>query len=373
MKRGITVLLSLSVLVTGAYFTVSKWAISHETLMFKDPSRNNRPVEVSVAVRRDKELQADAGMIKLPVAVINHGNTVKFTEYSFLSNVFAWRGYMVVSIQHDLPTDAPMVTKAGELYVGRLPQIQRGVTNIKFAIDELKKVQPNADYNKLTMVGHSMGGHVLIRHASSAQPYFERIVLTAPLRMARGTALDFAEAHKTDASDDRNTAFLDGLGHDPRTVLAGPSALALDWVVRRHPVDYAFIPANDYTLRLLRERHRVGTLILNDPPSVGKGLSRYALAEAGLQGGARRVAEQPGAPAGRRSATARCLPGPTTGLPRRPTALTTPGQPFESETRVIPAQCRRFAPHSNTPPCPCASWPRSPRDCGSSPAAGPNR
>lgn len=30
-------------------------------------------------------------------------------------------------------------------------------------------------------LGHSMGGHVLIRHASSAQPYFERIVLTAPM------------------------------------------------------------------------------------------------------------------------------------------------------------------------------------------------
>src|SRR5205809_1552024 len=53
-----------------------------------------------------------SGMIKLPVAVLNHGNTVKFTEYSFLANVFAARGYMAVSIQHDLPTDAPMVTKA---------------------------------------------------------------------------------------------------------------------------------------------------------------------------------------------------------------------------------------------------------------------
>jgi hypothetical protein len=32
-------------------------------------------------------------MIELPVAVLNHGNTVKFTEYSFLANVFAARGY----------------------------------------------------------------------------------------------------------------------------------------------------------------------------------------------------------------------------------------------------------------------------------------
>jgi hypothetical protein len=126
MKRGITVLLSLFALVTVAYFTLSKWAIRHETLTFYDESRNNRPVAVDIAVRRDKELQANAGMITLPVAVLNHGNTVKFTEYSFLANLFAARGYIAISIQHDLPTDPPMVTKVGELYVGRQPQYLRG-------------------------------------------------------------------------------------------------------------------------------------------------------------------------------------------------------------------------------------------------------
>ena len=56
-------------------------------MTFKDPSRDDRPVEVDIAVRRDKEMQANAGMIKLPVAVVNHGNTVKFTEYSFLQRI----------------------------------------------------------------------------------------------------------------------------------------------------------------------------------------------------------------------------------------------------------------------------------------------
>src|SRR6201986_4313828 len=111
MKRGIAVLLSVGALVTVAYFTVSKWEIRNQTITFLDPSRDNRPVEVNIAVRRDKEMQADAGMIKLPVAILNHGNTVKFTEYSFISNIFAARGYLTISIQHDLPTDAPMVTK----------------------------------------------------------------------------------------------------------------------------------------------------------------------------------------------------------------------------------------------------------------------
>src|SRR5258707_5277735 len=121
MKRGIVVLASLSALVTVAYFTASKWAIRHETLTFNDPARDNRVVEIDVAVRRDKEMQANAGLITLPVAILNHGNTVKFTEYSFLANVFAARGYLVISPQHHLPTDPPMGTNVGEVYVGRLP------------------------------------------------------------------------------------------------------------------------------------------------------------------------------------------------------------------------------------------------------------
>ena len=107
MKRGITVLASLGALAAVAYFTIAKWAVHHETMTFYDASRNNRAVEVDIAVRRDKEMQAEAGMYKLPVAILSHGNTVKFTEYSFLANVFAARGYIAISIQHDLPTDSP--------------------------------------------------------------------------------------------------------------------------------------------------------------------------------------------------------------------------------------------------------------------------
>ena len=94
MKRGIAVLVSVGALFGVAYFTASKWAIRHEALTFEDPSRDNRPVTVDVAVRWDKKVQANAGMIKLPVAVLNHGNTVKNTEYSFLANIFAARGYL---------------------------------------------------------------------------------------------------------------------------------------------------------------------------------------------------------------------------------------------------------------------------------------
>jgi hypothetical protein len=183
MKRGIAILLSLGVLVTVGYFTASKWAIRHQTLTFHDPVRDNRLVAVDVAVRRDKELQANAGMITLPVAVLNHGNTVKFTEYSFLANVFAARGYVAISIQHDLPTDAPMVTKVGEPYVGRQPQYERGIANIRFAIDQMKKIQPNADYGHLTMVGHSNGGDISMYFAKLYPDQIKKVVTLDNLRV----------------------------------------------------------------------------------------------------------------------------------------------------------------------------------------------
>src|SRR6202163_4112140 len=183
MKRGIAVLASLSALVTVGYFTASKWAIRHETLTFNDPARNNRPVAVDVAIRRDKELQANAGMITLPVAILNHGNTVKFTEYSFLANIFAARGYITVSIQHDLPTDAPMVTKVGELYAGRQPQYLRGIANIKFAVEQMKKVQPNADYDHLTVVGHSAGADISMYFAKLYPDQVKKVVTLDNLRV----------------------------------------------------------------------------------------------------------------------------------------------------------------------------------------------
>jgi pimeloyl-ACP methyl ester carboxylesterase len=183
MKRGIAVLASLSALVTVGFFTASKWAIRHETLTFYEATRGNRPVTVDIAVRRDKEMQANAGMITLPVAILNHGNTVKFTEYSFLANVFAARGYIAISIQHDLPTDPPMVTKVGELYVGRQPQYLRGIANIRFAVEEMKKVQPNADYDRLTVVGHSAGADISMYFAKLYPDQVKKVVALDNLRV----------------------------------------------------------------------------------------------------------------------------------------------------------------------------------------------
>jgi hypothetical protein len=183
MKRGMAILLSVGVLVTAAYFTASKWAIRHTTLTFYDPLRTDRPVDVDIAVRRDREMESIAEMITLPVAILNHGNTVKFTEYSFLANVFAMRGYLVASVQHDLESDGPMVTQVGEEYVGRRSHYNRGIANIMFVIDELKRIYPEADYHHLTMVGHSNGGDISMYFAKRYPDMIKKVVTLDNLRV----------------------------------------------------------------------------------------------------------------------------------------------------------------------------------------------
>ena len=182
IKKKLFVLLGILVLATAQYYLASKFAIRHETVSWLDPSRN-REVMVTLAVRRDAEMKAIAGIQKLPVAIVSHGNTVRNTEYSFIANVLAARGYLVASIQHDLPSDVPLMTKPGSLYVGRLGVYERGLKNIFFALGNLKKLMPDADYDHLTLVGHSNGGDISMFFAQQHPEMVRRVVTLDNLRV----------------------------------------------------------------------------------------------------------------------------------------------------------------------------------------------
>lgn len=183
MKRGIAVFASAAALMGFFYFVAGKWVIRHKTVEMTDILRDGRDVTVEVSVRRDREIQSTAEMIDLPVVILSHGNTVKHTEYSFLTNTFAARGYLVASIQHDLSTDDPMVTEAGEEYVGRRSQYNRGIANILFTIDRLKQLYPNADYRHLTLVGHSNGGDISMYFAKLHPELVKKVVTLDNLRV----------------------------------------------------------------------------------------------------------------------------------------------------------------------------------------------
>ncbi|PIT00197.1 hydrolase [Bradyrhizobium nitroreducens] len=182
MKRVPAILAFLCVLGVGEYFLISRFAIRHETLALFDASRQ-RPISVELAVRRDYETKANLGLWKLPLAVISNGNTVKATEYSFLANVLAARGYLVASIQQDLPSDPPLMTHVGQQYVGRREVYIRCEANILFVLDQLRKQQENVDYGHITLVGHSNGGDVSMYVAHQHPELVSKVITLDNLRV----------------------------------------------------------------------------------------------------------------------------------------------------------------------------------------------
>jgi peptidoglycan/xylan/chitin deacetylase (PgdA/CDA1 family)/dienelactone hydrolase len=155
--------------------------IKTKSFEFFDKTRNRKiPIETYVSsVSADK---AKAGIIKLPVVIINHGYTVANTEYSFIANNLAEQGYFVASIQHDLKSD-PELSKEGDLFKKRMPLWKRGVENILFLMSELKKTNHNLSMDKIILIGHSNGGDISILFASMYPELLSKVVSLDSLRM----------------------------------------------------------------------------------------------------------------------------------------------------------------------------------------------
>jgi len=120
-------------------------------------------------------LASAAPKTKFKVALLNHGYGSVNTAYSFVAKNLVAHGYYVVSIQQDLPTDAPMPT-TGIPAVVRRPYWERGVQNMQFVLQELKRTQPALDYRHLLLMGHSNGGDMAALFAQKYPEQVDRLV-----------------------------------------------------------------------------------------------------------------------------------------------------------------------------------------------------
>lgn len=94
-----------------------------------------------------------------PVAFVSSGYGLLHTDYSFIADTLSRSGYLVIAIQHDLPTD-PALSKAGNLFANRMPMWQRGTDNIRFVRNTLSRTYTGYDWRHLALIGHSNGGDI---------------------------------------------------------------------------------------------------------------------------------------------------------------------------------------------------------------------
>ncbi|WP_035669174.1 alpha/beta hydrolase [Flavobacterium sp. 83] len=125
-------------------------------------------------------------IINQKVVLVSHGYAENIPGankgYSYLTKNLASKGYFVVSIQHELPTD-DLLPKIGIPQVVRRPNWERGAENILFVLNELKKTNPDLDYKHLILIGHSNGGDMSVLFAHKYPNLVDKIISLDNRRM----------------------------------------------------------------------------------------------------------------------------------------------------------------------------------------------
>lgn len=110
------------------------------------------------------------------LVILNPGYGGTKSDYSYIALNLANNGYMVVTIQHDLPTDDTL-PRIGDIYRLRKSIWDRGVKSIFFVADKIKKMYPQLDYDNIILIGHSNGGDMAMLIANE-YPNFAKTVIS---------------------------------------------------------------------------------------------------------------------------------------------------------------------------------------------------
>lgn len=177
-----TCLLLLTALLLTSCLTNSKmpdnktYGFGLDTLTLFDRSRNR---EIPVAFYKPR--------IDSPkIVIFSHGygrnEGGHYLYYSYLTAYLASRGYFVVSIQHELPTDS-LIPSTGIPQIVRRPFWERGADNILFVIKELKRSDPKLDFKHITLIGHSNGADMSAFFPQKYPGIVDKIIMLDNRRM----------------------------------------------------------------------------------------------------------------------------------------------------------------------------------------------
>jgi predicted esterase len=131
--------------------------------------------------------QTSKKITKQKVVIFSHGYGANKggdnLSCSYLNENLASHGYFVASIQHELPTDSLLPT-TGIPQIVRRTNWERGVENILFTLNELKRTHPDLDYKHLILIGHSSGGDMSMLFGSKYPDLVDKIISLDNRRVA---------------------------------------------------------------------------------------------------------------------------------------------------------------------------------------------
>lgn len=177
----ISILLLLILYSTNGNAVKNKktFKITSEDITLFDTSRN-RKIPITIYEPQTIKLK------KQKIIIFSHGyfaNTEGANkEYSYLTNYLASKGYFVVSVQHELSSDS-LIPDKGIPQIVRRPFWERGVDNILFVINELKKKYYELNHNRIILIGHSNGGDMSMLFGKKYPNLIDKIISLDSRRM----------------------------------------------------------------------------------------------------------------------------------------------------------------------------------------------
>ncbi|OOV20804.1 alpha/beta hydrolase [Flavobacterium sp. LM4] len=157
------------------------YAVRLDSLDMFDSQRNRK---IPIAFFLPK---TDTKINNQQIVIFSHGyyqnKAHSNLKYSYLTHFLASKGYFVVSIQHELPTDS-LIPSSGIPQVVRRPFWESGAKNILFVINELKKTNPELDFKHITLIGHSNGGDMTALFSQEHPNIVSKIITLDNRRMA---------------------------------------------------------------------------------------------------------------------------------------------------------------------------------------------
>jgi Chlorophyllase len=109
------------------------------------------------------------------VAIVAHGHETKNSDYAYISLNLAMQGYLVASIQYELPEDKE-IDISGNIFEALKPSWERSVKSILFVAQYLKEKHPNLDCQNLTLIGHSRGGDIVMLFAKNYPALVSKVI-----------------------------------------------------------------------------------------------------------------------------------------------------------------------------------------------------
>ena len=143
---------------------------------------NNRNRPVPVTIYAPKMMNGNT----VPV-IFNHGydgckKINSNQDYEYLAEFLSSKGYYVISIQHDLPTDE-LLAMNEPFMESRMPFWEKGVDNIRFVVSIFQKLMPVLEWKSLVLIGHSNGGDMVMLAATEYPNLADKVISLDHRRM----------------------------------------------------------------------------------------------------------------------------------------------------------------------------------------------